>query len=90
MLAFELLNGKRPHELLLLKLLIRKNRAVSRIEYIAYLEKNNVEYSSKLIQSVERVLTLDFFIAQARAKYGKPLIEVTQDNYLLSPPSNKR
>lgn len=86
MLAFELLNGKRPHELLLLKLLMRKKTRISRQEYLNYLTKQEVKYSDKLIQSVECVLTLDFFIAQAQTKYAEPLIEVTAGTYELSLP----
>lgn len=86
MIAFELLNGKRPHELLLLKMLIKKGQAVSKKDYFALLEKNNVEYSDKIIRSVERVLNLDFFIGQAQKKYGYSLITIDKNQYALSKP----
>ena len=86
MIAKELLNGKRPHELFLLKLLIKKGQAVSKEDYLSYLVKNQAEYSKKLIQSVERVLNLDFFIDQSQKKYGYPLIKIKNNQYSLSEP----
>ncbi|HLR92592.1 MAG TPA: DEAD/DEAH box helicase [Atopostipes sp.] len=86
MIAFELLNGKRPHELLLLKLLIQKQKPITRNDYLNYLNKNQAEHSSKIIRSVERVLTLEFFIAQAQKKYAQPLITIEEKKYALSAP----
>lgn len=84
MLAFELLNGKRPHELLLLKLLIQRDRVITKKEYHAYLDLNGAAYSEKILRSIERVLTLEFFMAQAQKKYGSPLIEISHEKYSLS------
>ncbi len=84
MLSFELMNGKRPHELLLLKQLIQNERPVSKGEYLNILKKNSAEYSEALIQSIERVLTLDFFISQAQKKYGQPLLSIESNQYALS------
>jgi hypothetical protein len=86
MISFELLNGKRPHELLLLKLLIQKQIPISTRDYLNYLDKNNAKHSQKLIRSVERVLTLKFFISQAQQKYSSPLISVERNTYILSDP----
>ena len=84
MIAFELLNGKRPHELLLLKLLIQERRPITRKEFLKHLDQYNVLHSDALILSVERVLTYAFFQKQAREKYGHPLIEVENGFYKLS------
>lgn len=86
MIAFELLNGKRPHELLLLRYLLKERKPIKRQAYFEELDKHNTEHSEKLIQSVERVLTLGFFIGQAKEKYKSPLIEVEKDTYRLSKP----
>ena len=86
MIANELLNGKRPHELLLLKFLINKGEAVSKAEYLSYLKQNRVEYSDEMIHSVERVLNLEFFIEQSQKKYGYPMITIIKNHYNLSEP----
>lgn len=84
MISFELVNGKRPHELILLKQLIKQRRPISKDEYKGELTKNQAAYSAKLIQSVERVLTYDFFIQQAKVKYQNPLIDIKDEYYQLS------
>lgn len=84
MIAFELLNGKRPHELLLLKYLIQHSGQVSKNAFNAYLDKKGAEHTETLIASVERVLTLEFYVSQAQKKYYSPLIEVREDTYVLS------
>lgn len=84
MISFELVNGKRPHELILLKQLIKERRPISKDEYKTDLTKNQAAYSAKLIQSVERVLTYDFFIKQAQLKYKNPLVEIKNNHYQLS------
>lgn len=84
MIAFELLNGKRPHELLLLKLLIRNKGKVSKENFKKFLSANKAEYSDRLLQSVERVLTLEFFTKQSIDKYKEPLIALNKDDYVLS------
>ncbi len=84
MLVEELLNGKRPHELLLLRLLIQREGSISRREYLEYLDQKNAEYSDEMIRSVERVLTLDFFKGPRRIKHNYPLIRVEEDRYVLS------
>lgn len=84
MLSYELLNGKRPHELLLLKYLLSESSAVSKDQYCLYLEQQGAEHSPELLHSVEDVLTLDFFTSQARKKYQYPLIEIENNTYQLS------
>lgn len=83
MMSYELLDGKRPHELLLLKLLLTRNDAITKGDYIDYLAQHGAEYSEKILQSVERVLTLEFFVSRAKEKYKNPLIVMKQGMYHL-------
>ena len=86
MIAFELMNGKRPHELLLLKLLLQEHQPVSKKDYLTHLDKHRADYSDKLIQSVESVLTLDYFISSAQKKYQHPLIDIKNEHYQITKP----
>ena len=86
MIAFELISGTRPHELLLLKLLIQERRPVTKDEYLVYLDKNSAEHSDELIQSVERILNLEFYISTEQTKYGHPILEVKNGYYQMSKP----
>ncbi len=84
----ELLNGKRPHELILLSLLI--DSAVGEEEYIQFLHKNNIYVDSKVLSSVEGFLNLAFFEVKAgkttkKEQYGNfPLVEKDLFGYHLS------
>lgn len=87
----ELLNGKRPHELVLLQLLIEKKH-VKQSEYEESLRRQNAYVNAAVINSVEDILTLSFFdIKQGKTtkkeQYGnKPLIEHPDFfNYVLTP-----
>ncbi len=84
MISYELLNGKRPHELILLKALLREDGVISKTNYCLKLEEAGADCSEELIRSVEDVLTLDFFIKQAQKKYRYPLIEINSNKYHLS------
>lgn len=81
-LSCELLNGKRPHELLLLKLLLNNNGKISKTQYYNYLENQSVYFDEKIIKSTERVLNLSFFKKSDRKKYGEYLLVVEDDNYV--------
>lgn len=89
----ELLNGKRPHELILLSLLI--DSAVGEEEYIQFLHKNNIYVDSKVLSSVEGFLNLAFFEVKAgkitkKEQYGNfPLVEKDLFGYHLSEPLQK-
>lgn len=84
-LSKELLNGKRPHELLLLQLLIEKQH-VSRDEFQGYLESRKTTASEAVIESVERILTLEFYTQPERTSYGNlAVILRTDDGYSLDP-----
>lgn len=89
----ELLNGKRPHELILLSLLI--DSAVGEEEYIQVLHKNNIYVDSNVLSSVEGFLNLAFFEVKAgkitkKEQYGNfPLVEKDLFGYHLSEPLQK-
>lgn len=82
----ELLNGKRPHELLLLKLLITKTK-LSKQEFIEQLTKQDFYISEELLQSVRNILTLSFFNVKSgkstkKIMYGDlPIVEFTDNFY---------
>lgn len=76
----ELLNGKRPHELLLLALLLKQNK-VSREEYVEVLKKSKAYTDQEVINSVDDILSLSFFDVKMgkmtkRAQYGEvPIVK---------------
>ncbi len=86
----ELLNGKRPHELILLSLLV--DSVVGEEEYVQALHKNNVYIDSQVLSSVEGFLNLAFFEVKAgkttkKEQYGSfPLVEKDLFGYHLSEP----
>lgn len=68
-LTFELLPGKRKHELLLLEELIKNNK-ISKDSFINLLRDNHLATDVNTISSVESVLNLSFLKAQEIKKYG--------------------
>lgn len=68
-LSMELLNGKRPHELLMLRSLI-ENGSIELENFADDLQKQGCKSDEATLDSVIRVLTLDFFTAAERQKYG--------------------
>lgn len=84
MVSQELLAGKRVHEILLLQFLISKG-TVSQEDFKSQLKDNSIYCNFETLQSVEKVLTLEFFDNADRAKYGmEPLITLKNDDYQLS------
>lgn len=74
-LSAEILNGKRSHELLLLEHLLAAP-AISRNDYRDLLKSKGCVSDAKTIDSVERVMSLDFFTTTEQKKYGnRPVIE---------------
>jgi superfamily II DNA or RNA helicase len=79
----ELLNGKRPQEMLLVQALLSRQE-MSRDEYIALLQDRGCAADTATVDSVERILTLDFFTEAEMRKYGpNPIINLTADGYRL-------
>ncbi|MFD6698633.1 MULTISPECIES: DUF3427 domain-containing protein [unclassified Microbacterium] len=79
----ELLNGKRPHELLVLDELFRSDATLSTRDLAELLERNGCVLESRTLRSVSRVLTQEFFTAPQRAQYGPPLV-VSDDHERLT------
>lgn len=87
----ELLNGKRPHELVLLQLLLEKDK-VTQSEFEEALAKYNAYINPAVLNSVEDILTLSFFdIKQGKTtkkeQYGNHALIERPDlfTYLLAP-----
>lgn len=76
----ELLNGKRPHELILLKMLLEQ-KIVKQEDYLAELQQENVYVNDAVLESVDDILDLSFFDVKQgkttkKAQYGdQPVIE---------------
>ena len=76
----ELLNGMRPHELILLDLLT-KNKVCSLFDYEQELQEKQIYFNMELMNSVENILNLSFFDVKAgkttkAEQYGGiPIIE---------------
>ncbi len=84
-LTFEILDGKRPHELFLLEVLVKQD-FISRVEFIQLLSSKGVSTDPAVIESMERILTLVFLKQSEQKKFGTdPLIQVSDSGYSLSP-----
>lgn len=84
-LSAELLSGKRPHELLLLRSAIEQS-SVSRSQFTDLLDSKGIPSSDQTLSSTERVLSLEFYTQAQSQKYGgEPLVISTGDGYQLSP-----
>lgn len=68
-LSVELLNGKRPHELLMLQKLLT-SASVSLEEFTKELQRLEIQNSGAVIDSMMSILDLGFFVAKQREKYG--------------------
>lgn len=80
MFSQELLNGKRKHEIILLDLLLQKDR-VPYNEYVYQLKESDCLNDDATINSVLRIFDLSFFTQNNIEKYGgKPIIILDKDN----------
>ncbi|GIO22199.1 DUF3427 domain-containing protein [Oceanobacillus sp. J11TS1] len=78
MFSRELLDGKRKHELILLKLLL-EHGTLNKQEYIRTLEGNNCLTDNNVLESVDRIMDLSFFTQTDRKKYGdKAIIHLSE------------
>ncbi|MDN5721899.1 MAG: DEAD/DEAH box helicase [Corynebacterium sp.] len=85
MLDHELVNGKRPHELLLIDVLLEK-RTITRDSFAESLVKQGCVADDDTLDSVERILTLEFFTKEESKKYGPhPVIDIIEGTYRLNP-----
>ena len=84
-ITFELLPGKRKHELLLLQELIKQDK-VSKDKFIEILETEQLSTRDSIISSVENVLSLQFLKSQEVKKFGTdPLVTLDNNIYKLNP-----
>ena len=84
-LSGELLNGKRPHELLLLDRLLSHSGGLTVEGYQTALEGSGLANDQATLNSVLAVLSLTFFTEAEAAKYGaEPLVSLQDGVYLLS------
>lgn len=69
-ITFEILNGKRKHELYLLNLLVENEGLVSSDKWFEFIIKHTLDFQTEVLGSVTRVLDLSFLKAQEQKKYG--------------------
>ncbi|WP_426112435.1 DUF3427 domain-containing protein [Massilia sp. PWRC2] len=85
LLSEELLNGKRPHEMLLLEELLSNAGELPIEGFRALLEKNGLTADATTLSSVLAVLSLEFFTDAEATKYGSaPIVTVHDGSYNLS------
>lgn len=78
-LSGELLNGKRPHELLLLNELLSSAGELPIEEFRSLLEQSGLTADPATLNSVLAVLSLEFFTDAEAAKYGAAPIVTAHD-----------
>lgn len=83
--SLELLNGKRPVELLLLQKLVSTGAPVSNQKFASYLAKRNIFYNNVVEQSVINVLSLNFYTKANQQKYGnQPIVFNNNETFELN------
>lgn len=84
-ITFEILNGKRKHELYLLKLLVENEGLVSSDKWFEFIIEHELDFQTEVLDSVTRVLDLSFLKAQEQKKYGdESLVSFEGDVYSLN------
>lgn len=83
-LSRELLNGKRPHELVLLNALLESPKRLDDHQLVDLLSTHHCSTDASTIRSVKRILTQEFFTAPQRSQYGSPLIEANESGIALT------
>ncbi|MBS4456730.1 DEAD/DEAH box helicase [Tuanshanicoccus lijuaniae] len=83
-LSIELLNGKRIDELLLLKLLVEHN-SVSLNSFTEMLLEYGIKPTNNRIQSIIRVLSLEFFQEATKKRYGNSLVVLKNKTFTWHP-----
>lgn len=85
LLDSELLNGKRPQEMLLIRALLERG-SLTRAEFVSLLDGDGCASDEATVASVERILTLDFFVESELKKYGpNAVMRVVGEKYLVDP-----
>lgn len=84
-MTFEVLNGKRKHELYLLKFLLENDGKVSSDQWFEHVLEHDLDTSSEVLESVNRVLDLSFLKAQEQKKFGaQALVTLVDETYELN------
>lgn len=84
-ITFEILNGKRKHELYLLKLLIENAGIASSDRWFECIIEHDLDFQTDVLDSVTRVLNLSFLKAQEQKKFGSdPLVNFDGNTYRLN------
>ncbi|MEY8442621.1 DEAD/DEAH box helicase [Lactobacillaceae bacterium 24-114] len=87
----ELANGKRPHELILLKKLIESNGELTKTHYQQEMKQRGVYVNDDVLKSVIDILSLNFFTVKSGKKlkkemYGnRPIVKIMENKYQLLP-----
>ncbi|MGO3487384.1 MAG: DEAD/DEAH box helicase [Corynebacterium variabile] len=85
LLDSELLNGKRPQEMLLIRSLLERG-SLTKTEFVSLLDAYRCASDDATVTSVERILTLEFFVESELKKYGpNAVMRVVGENYLVDP-----
>lgn len=84
MMSKEFINGKRIHELLLLKLLI-ENSTITSEEFEKHLRDYGAYYNTDTLNSIKRIFSLDFHVKNDVKKFGeKPLIHFDNQCFIFN------
>ena len=70
----ELLPGKRPHEIWLMKRLVEGQGDLDKEAFYDFLAQMNLDVSPAIRRSIEGFLDLSFFAQTAAGRYGEPII----------------
>lgn len=83
--SIELMNGKRVVELRLLRQLLAHGGTYDQASFSDELQADHVYYNATVERSVERVLSLAFFVPKSQEKYGdQAIVTLTAGRYQLS------
>ncbi|WP_260848267.1 DUF3427 domain-containing protein [Brevibacterium aurantiacum] len=83
-LSVEFLNGKRPHELLILDHLLKNRDSLDEQECIGLLRRHAVTADEMTMVSLQRIFSLDFYTITEQAKYGQPIVDWNADRIALA------
>ncbi|PKY90524.1 DUF3427 domain-containing protein [Falseniella ignava] len=79
----ELLNGKRPHELIILREIFSRNGTIYESELQTVFKKEGVTWNDALRQSVHRILDLSFYTQSEQKRYQGPVVIYRKGQYQL-------
>ena len=77
MVSQEFLNGKRPHELLVLEQLVSARTPVTVSDLRSLFDQKGATSDQATIDSIERIFNFEFFTEGDQKKYGTPIVDWT-------------